>query len=121
MQQNQTPRAYSYSRISTKIQAKGHGIERQLEDARLFAAEHDLELDHELSLTDVGVSAFKGKNAASGNLGKILRAIEDGRIASGSWLIVESFDRLSRQDVFSAFSMISRIVDAGIIIATTSG
>lgn len=121
MGENRRTKAYSYIRMSSGKQLKGNSLERQLELSRSFALANNLDLDEELSGQDIGISAFRGRNAVDGNLRKILEAIEDGRIAVGSWLIVESLDRLSRQDVFSAFGLFSQIINAGIIVATTSG
>ena len=53
------------------------------------------------SLRDIGVSAFKGKNAIKGALKKFIELVEAGRIEKGSILILESLDRLSRQQVFT--------------------
>ncbi|MDH6266373.1 DNA invertase Pin-like site-specific DNA recombinase, partial [Rhizobium sp. SG_E_25_P2] len=54
-------RAYSYVRMSTHKQLSGDSLRRQLEKSRSFAKEHGLRLDEGLS--DIGVSAWKGKNA----------------------------------------------------------
>jgi Resolvase, N terminal domain len=87
------PRAYSYIRFSTPQQAKGDSHRRQADKAARYAAEHGLVLDAELNLTDLGVSAYRGKNAKTGALGVFLRAVEDGTVPRGSFLLIENIDR----------------------------
>ncbi len=109
-------KAYSYIRFSTPEQLKGDSLRRQLESSRKYAAEHNLVLDE--SLRDMGVSAFKGKNATEGALKKFIGLVEAGRIEKGSVLILESLDRLSRQQVFSALGLFSSLLSAGVEIVT---
>lgn len=113
------PLAYSYIRFSTKEQAKGHSLKRQIEDREKYLAKRpDLTLDTSLTLHDLGVSAFKGANADEGQLGAFIRAIESGIVPKGSYLLVESFDRLSRAKVNKALKLFLSITDAGINIVT---
>lgn len=114
------PKAYSYTRFSTPEQAKGDSARRQAEMAKAAAERHGLELDEELSFDDRGVSAFRGKNAKAGALQAFRRAVEDGEIEPGSWLIVENLDRLSREAPLNAMNMLSEIVSHGITVATPS-
>jgi len=109
-------KAYSYIRFSTPQQLKGDSLRRQLEASRAYAEAHNLILDD--SLRDIGVSAFKGKNATEGALQKFIKLVEAGRIEQGSILILESLDRLSRQQVFSALGLFSSILSAGVEIVT---
>lgn len=108
-------KAYSYIRISSKRQMDGDGLARQLETARKYAAEHDLDLDTELQ--DVG-SGYHGKHVKFGELGGFLRLVEQGKVPAGSWLLVESLDRLSREDVLIAQSQFIELLLAGVTIAT---
>jgi DNA invertase Pin-like site-specific DNA recombinase len=110
------PKAYSYIRMSTQIQLKGDSLNRQLRSSREYAKQHKLELD-ELTF-DIGISAFKGKNIEEGTLGKFLKMIQDGEIEDGSYLLVESLDRLSRNDVLTALTLFTSIINAGITIVT---
>lgn len=109
-------RAYSYVRMSTHKQLKGDSLRRQLERSRQFADEHGLILDE--SLRDIGVSAWKGKNFKSGALGHFLAMVERGEIPQGSYLLIESLDRLSREAVPDALTLFMAIINAGIVIAT---
>ncbi|MGO7634181.1 recombinase family protein [Rhizobium leguminosarum] len=111
-------KAYSYIRFSTSEQAKGDSLRRQLENARKFADAHNLTLDD--SLRDEGVSAFRGKNRNSGSLGAFLKKVEDGVVPSGSYLIVENLDRLSRQEVHVALRLFLTLIEYGIVIVTQS-
>ena len=74
---------------------------------------HGLELDEALTFRDSGISARYGRNVAEGALGAFLQAVRDGAIARGSYLIVESLDRISRQNVSKAARTIQNIVDEG--------
>jgi len=111
-----TKKAYSYVRFSSPEQLRGDSIRRQMEASRAYAKEHNLELDE--SLKDFGVSAFRGKNATEGALKKFLQLIEAGQVERGSILILESLDRLSRQQVFTALNLFSSIISAGVEIVT---
>ncbi len=93
------PVAYSYIRFSTVEQIKGDSLRRQTTASAQYAAANGLELDTSLNAQDLGVSAFSGANFESGALGKFITAIDEGRVARGSYLLVESLDRLSRLPV----------------------
>lgn len=109
-------KAYSYVRFSTPEQAKGDSLRRQVEAARRWATERGVELDEMLTFRDLGVSAYRGRNAEIGALGDFLTAAKDGLITQGSFLIVESLDRISRQTVRRAARTMEDIVEAGVRI-----
>ena len=108
--------AYSYIRFSTPDQARGDSLRRQLEASERYARENGLTLDS--SLRDIGVSGYKGVNAKTGALAKFLQLVEKGKIESGSVLIVESLDRLSREDVPKALPRFLSLISAGITVVT---
>ncbi|CAA0110550.1 Uncharacterised protein [Starkeya nomas] len=112
------PKAYSYVRFSTPEQGKGDSYRRQTESSRTFALGRGLELDETLTFQDLGVSAYRGRNAVEGALGSFIDAVDSGRIARGSFLLVESLDRLSRDTVTRAFSQLTALLGKGIHIAT---
>lgn len=112
------PKAYSYIRMSTDIQARGDSTRRQLESSKKYAIQNQLELVE--TLEDIGISAYKGKNATEGALGLFIQALESDKIESGSYLLVESLDRLSRESVLNAFELFTKILRAGITIVTLS-
>jgi len=109
-------RAYSYVRMSTRRQLRGDSLRRQLERSKAFADEHSLLLDD--SLQDLGVSAWKGRNFKTGALGRFLAMVESGQIPKGSYLLIESLDRLSREAVPDALTLFMAIINAGIVIVT---
>lgn len=110
------PKAYSYLRFSTPEQAAGDSLRRQLELSKAYCIKNGLELDETLS--DPGVSAYRGQNAATGRLAAFLEEVKSGRVKKGSYLLVESFDRLSRQQIESAFTQFMNIIQAGVVIVT---
>lgn len=112
------PKAYSYVRYSSKIQENGDSTRRQIELSEKYAQEHGLDLDESLRMQDEGVSAFDGSNVNKGELSEFLKDVEAGRVAVGSYLLVESLDRLSRADVLSALRVFMAILEAGIVIVT---
>jgi DNA invertase Pin-like site-specific DNA recombinase len=112
-------KAYSYLRYSTPEQSKGDSIRRQLELSQRYAKEHGLDLDESLK-PDRGVSAFRGKNKTEGNLGSFLEDVKAGRVPKGSVLLVESLDRLSREDIETALDGLRAIVNAGVEVHTLS-
>lgn len=110
--------AYSYIRFSTPDQMKGDSLRRQLEKSQAYAAEHGLILDETLNMRDLGVSAFRRANVEKGNLGAFIEAIEKGLVKPGSYLLVESLDRLSRAEVIDALTIFLNIIDHDIVIVT---
>lgn len=109
--------AYSYIRFSSEKQASGASLERQLQKAQAYALKHKLTLDHS-SYRDLGISAFKGKNATEGALAAFIEAADAGRIPKGSFLLVESFDRLSREKVMTALRLLQDLMARDIIVVT---
>src|ERR1700723_1964653 len=88
----QQPKAYSYKRFSTPAQEHGDSLRRQTAMAQAWADRRGVPLDTELNLTDRGISAYTGANRDIGNLGAFLKAVEDGTVQQGSWLLVENLD-----------------------------
>jgi DNA invertase Pin-like site-specific DNA recombinase len=111
-------RAYSYLRFSSKKQAKGESRRRQLEFAEAVCERRGWCLDDSLQFEDLGMSAYRGKNADVGALSGFLAATQTPRVSRGSVLIVESLDRLSREEVDEAYDLFRRIIKAGVTIVT---
>lgn len=109
--------AYSYIRFSDKKQARGDSLRRQKQLAEACCARRGWTLC-EATYRDLGVSAFRGKNAIAGNLGEFLRAVTSGTVQPGSVLIVESFDRISRQGIELGMEVIQAILKSGVHIVT---
>ncbi|OEE69240.1 recombinase family protein [Enterovibrio norvegicus] len=110
-------KAYSYIRFSTKGQIEGRSLQRQSETANRYAEEHGLALQP-LSFQDLGVSGFKGRNSEQGALSHFIDAVKEGAISEGSWLLLESFDRMSRQPVEKSMRLLMELVDLGINVVT---
>lgn len=118
------PKAYLYIRYSTAEQGEGDSVERQTSLATNFVKNRpdlDLELVSDPVFVDAGVSSFIGDNMAPDKgLGRFIAAIRTGEIAVGSALLVESLDRLSRQEIARAQALFNEIMLQGITIITTS-
>lgn len=116
------PKAYSYIRFSSPEQARGDSRRRQSAAAIEYAKEHGLELvkDAEYAFADLGVSAYRGDhvNRLSSNLGRFYEYVKAGKIEPGSYLLVESLDRLSREQVPEALSRFLLLLNADIIVVT---
>ena len=112
------PKAYSYIRMSTADQAKGDSTRRQHDATLRYAEEHNLELAQ--IIIDEGISAFTGMNAEFGKLGIFIAEAESGNIDEGSYLIVESLDRISRQNFPEALSLLTKIINFDINVVTLS-
>jgi DNA invertase Pin-like site-specific DNA recombinase len=115
---NTIPQCYSYLRFSTPQQLQGDSLRRQLEASQKWAEQNGFILDEKLSMRDLGLSAYSGSHKTKGALGGFLKAVDEGLIAPGSILIVESLDRLSREQIMDALSQFTNIINKGIEIVT---
>lgn len=113
-----TTKAFSYIRFSSAQQAAGDSLRRQTAATEAYCQRHGLTLDKTLNLKDLGISAYKGKNLSEGALGGFLQAVREGKVAKGSILLVESLDRLSRDQVVEALQLFLSILNAGITLVT---
>jgi len=105
-------KAYSYIRFSTPEQRKGNSYERQVEAARKYCQERNLELLDEL--LDDGVSSYRGQNRIKGKMGLFLQKVDQGKIERGTRLIIENLDRFSREPAMKAIASLSKLLEAGI-------
>lgn len=113
-------KVYSYIRFSDAKQAEGASSDRQKAYAERWAADHNLQLDTELTMRDEGLSAYHQKHVRKGALGVFLQAVEDGKVPTGSVLVVEGLDRLSRAEPLAAQGQLASIIHAGISVVTAS-
>lgn len=113
------PKAYSYIRFSTPEQAMGDSKRRQVEKAEQYALANNLEWVDERFM-DLGVSAYRGRNKEDGALADFQQAVADGAIKKGSYLLVESMDRISREKPRKAVRLLESICDSGIVVVTVS-
>ena len=110
------PKAYSYLRFSTADQIHGDSLRRQTTLAKEWCLKNGIPLVD--NYRNLGVSAFRSKNADKGALKAFLDRVESRVIEPGSYLIVESLDRLSRTDITYALQMFLGLINAGIVVVT---
>ena len=116
--------AISYLRFSNAIQAKGDSFRRQ-NDSRDKWLEQNPEVKLETELQDFGLSAFKGHHRSRGDLGDFLEFIKTDKFQNRAkrdeiFLLVESFDRLSRERIMTAVHQLEEIVRSGVKVVTLS-
>ncbi len=109
-------RAYSYTRFSTPGQLQGDSLRRQLSLTRAWCEARGVELVEDYR--DLGVSAYRGRNAVQGKLAAFLAAVESGEIPRGSVLIVESLDRITRTELSDALALFLRLINGGVTVVT---
>ncbi|GID04815.1 recombinase family protein [Pseudomonas sp. 008] len=115
------PKAYSYIRFSTPDQGRGDSERRQRAAAAEYARQNGLELvvERDYQFLDSGVSAYRGRNSNDeGRLHQFCNYVKEGKITAGSYLIVESLDRLSREDVLTALGRFIDLLNEEIKIVT---
>lgn len=118
-----TKTAYSYTRHSHDSQALGRSQARQIEACEEYCTRHGLTLAQgdDYRFLDAGVSGWKGDHLGEkGQLARFMKLVDDGTIERGSTLIVESLDRLNRQDVRKALPWFMNLIGAGINVVTLS-
>lgn len=117
---NSTPAtAYSYLRFSSPEQSKGDSVRRQTELRDQWLDRNGVMLNTTLTLRDEGISGFSGKHRENPDrhaLATFLELVNAGRIARGSYLIVESLDRLTREHIRPALTLLLNLIDNGIRI-----
>lgn len=114
------PIAYSYVRFSSPEQAKGDSFRRQTEQARLYCERNNLQLA-DFTLKDLGLSAYHGNHIKDGALGEFIEAVKSGKIPQGSYLLVESMDRLSREKISIAQARFLSLLELGINVVVLKG
>ncbi|MEO5714176.1 MAG: recombinase family protein [Luteolibacter sp.] len=110
-QQEERPkrRAVSYLRFSSVKQADGGSEERQGDLTDDYCQRENLELVERFH--DLGKSAYHGKHRTKGRFGEFLKGVESGQIPPGTIFIVESFDRLSREQVTVALQQFLNLIN----------
>ena len=113
---------FSYIRFSSGQQAKGNSTDRQLDIAPQVARDKGWELNNNLSIADLGLSAFKKANLGpKGKLGAVLTGVQSGKIPKGSVMIVEALDRLTRAQLDEAYDLFRDLLRAGLEIYVDKG
>jgi DNA invertase Pin-like site-specific DNA recombinase len=109
--------AYSYLRFSSPQQSTGDSIRRQTEATAAWCARNKVSLDNSITLRDEGVSAYRGKhreNPDTHALAAFVNAVKTGRVQAGSFLVVESLDRLSREKIRPALTLMLNLIESGV-------
>lgn len=117
------PKVFSYVRFSSAKQSAGDSKARQLKSANAFADEHGYELadPKDYLFFDAGRSAYKGRHLDdTGELARFLAFVEDGTVPTGSILVIESLDRLSRERVRDALPRFLDLLAKGINVYTST-
>jgi DNA invertase Pin-like site-specific DNA recombinase len=116
------PLAYSYQRFSSVRQEENDSIRRQKSLAEVIAEEKQLQLvdTEEYSFLDRAKSGYSGANFTDDDsqLRRFYELVKSGTIPQGSYLIVESLDRLSRQHPKTALPRFIDLLNAGINVVT---
>lgn len=107
--------AYSLVRFSYGTQALGSSEHRQLEQCKAECARRGWKFDESLCISDLGVSAFRGKNfTVKAALGRFLDAAKKGLLLPNPTLLVENPDRFSRAELDCADSTLWTLVKCGV-------
>ena len=113
--------AISYLRFSDAIQGLGDSTRRQRSLAQAHADRHNLEIVEELR--DLGVSAFRGRNAKNGAWGAMINMAQQGifQRAGIKHVLVEGFDRMSRMEPLDALFLFKQVLDTGLTVHMVKG
>ena len=108
--------AIIYVRFSTSEQSKGYSLERQRTRGIDFANEREWPV--EKTIVDEGRSAFHGANRLEGSALHEFEFEARNGLHSGTVLVVENIDRLSRQGAKAAAQLIWALNEQGVDVAT---
>ncbi|AWB67892.1 resolvase [Saccharobesus litoralis] len=117
-EQLNSPVLISYIRFSTIEQQKGQSLDRQLKYATEIAKKKGMKLEENLTIKDLGLSAYHKTNVTKGGLGLFLDAVKNGNIPPKSVLVIESLDRISRAAPVESQAIVTQIINAGITVIT---
>lgn len=71
-----------------------------------------------VELVDSGRSGFTGSHAQFGDLARFLALVRTHQVPSGSYLVIEAMDRLSREAIHIALERLISLINAGIRVVT---
>ncbi|MFL5338822.1 MAG: recombinase family protein, partial [Gemmataceae bacterium] len=114
---------YSYIRFSSTQQIHGDSVRRQTLAAQAWCAKNGVRLDEALTFRDLGKSAYLGehrKNPDRNALAAFLKLVEDDKVPHGSYLCIESLDRLTREHIQPALLLVLGLLQAGVRIVQLS-
>lgn len=107
--------AYAYARFSTRRQALGDSERRQKQNATTWAKEHGYDLTY---IQDSGISARHGANRTVGRFADFLERVASGEYGPNPVLILENFDRMSREQLHAAQGVFHSLIGAGVTVVT---
>ncbi|EPF2958287.1 recombinase family protein [Vibrio alginolyticus] len=107
---------YAYIRHSKESQSEGDSVDRQDSLASYWEKTHNVPVNY-LAI-DAGKSAYSAENIATGSLGQFIADLESNNLPSSSLLLVEGFDRLTRQQLMTALALLQRIFATGAHVYT---
>ncbi len=111
------PNAVPYSRFSSGKQASGSSLERQQSLIGAWLNKNpEYSIFHE-SYEDLGRSGASGEHLKHG-FGRLLEAIEMGRIKEGDVILIESIDRAGRLPELQMLEIVQKITSKGVAIVT---
>src|SRR5262245_17171174 len=107
--------AISYDRFSDPRQSQGDSAGRQSREFTDFCKRHKLRpaANH---FTDYGRSGYDGTHRKKGNLGRFEQLVKEKVITAGKVLVIEAWDRLSRERPDHVVKFVSEVLGAGIDI-----
>jgi DNA invertase Pin-like site-specific DNA recombinase len=108
---------YSYIRFSSVKQRQGDSLRRQQEAVADWCKRHNVRLDTSTTLHDLGTSAYTGahrKNPDRNALASFLKLVESGKVPRGSFLVIENLDRLTREHIRPALTLLLNLIEAGV-------
>lgn len=106
-------KVFSYIRFSSKKQADGDSLNRQETLAPIYAEKHGYTLV-DAHYRDLGISGWS--NVERGGLDNMLKAIDNGSIPSGSHIVIEAVDRLSRKEFDETYQLIMSIINRNVCL-----
>ena len=112
------PKAYSLLRFSEPAYRPGPSRRLGTAVAELYARRRKLELDASLHAIDTLRSAPLGRSATELVLGEFLERVQAGEVAKGSFLLIETLDRMSSGAASASGALLQRIAGAGVTIVT---
>jgi DNA invertase Pin-like site-specific DNA recombinase len=108
---------YLYIRYSHEKQEQGSSYDRQMDMARAYCP--TLINDKAHVYFDKGKSAYKGEHLDNeGELKRFHDAVKSSKVRSGSTLLVEDLDRLSRANMWKASDFLRELTGDGITVVT---
>jgi len=111
---------FSYLAFSTPQQKKGRSSDRQDTAAENWAKANGFRLAPERQYRDEGLSRYNGEARMKGALSRFIRLCGTPAVPAGSILIIEDFDRLSRECPDDAWELFRLILLADVEIVVLS-